>query len=92
MDDGGCEFQCPGEAGLCIPARLVCNGVINCPNVTAHSGNIISDESEEICKGDAIPEINLLYVAVGIIPVVVMLFCICYCLCRCCCKYCCVDD
>lgn len=38
VDDGGCEFQCPGEAGLCIPARLVCNGVINCPNVTAHSG------------------------------------------------------
>lgn len=30
----GCDFLCPGEAGLCIPARLVCNGVINCPNVT----------------------------------------------------------
>lgn len=30
----GCDFVCPGEAGLCIPARLVCNGVVNCPNVT----------------------------------------------------------
>lgn len=30
----GCDFLCPGEGGLCIPARLVCNGVVNCPNVT----------------------------------------------------------
>jgi hypothetical protein len=34
----GCEFACPGDAGLCIPARLVCNGVVNCPNVTDHKG------------------------------------------------------
>ncbi|CAB3253101.1 unnamed protein product [Arctia plantaginis] len=30
----GCDFICPGEA-LCIPARLMCNGVVNCPNVTS---------------------------------------------------------
>lgn len=30
----GCDFLCPGENGLCIPARLVCNGVVNCPNLT----------------------------------------------------------
>ncbi|CAH0701016.1 unnamed protein product [Spodoptera exigua] len=30
----GCDFICPGEA-LCIPARLICNGVVNCPNVTS---------------------------------------------------------
>ncbi|KAJ8728384.1 hypothetical protein PYW08_016769 [Mythimna loreyi] len=30
----GCDFICPGES-LCIPARLICNGVINCPNVTS---------------------------------------------------------
>ena len=29
-----CEFKCPGNVSLCIPARLVCNGVQNCPNVT----------------------------------------------------------
>lgn len=29
-----CDFLCPGENGLCIPARLVCNGVVNCPNIT----------------------------------------------------------
>lgn len=23
--------MCPGTAGMCIPARLVCNGVLNCP-------------------------------------------------------------
>ncbi|XP_076292506.1 uncharacterized protein LOC143214872 [Lasioglossum baleicum] len=25
-----CGFRCPGDVG-CIPARLVCNGVVNCP-------------------------------------------------------------
>lgn len=34
----GCEFACPGEQGLCIPARLVCNGVVNCPNITNYKG------------------------------------------------------
>jgi len=29
-----CEFECPGDSGFCIPKRLVCNGVVNCPNVT----------------------------------------------------------
>lgn len=29
-----CDFLCPGENSLCIPARLVCNGVVNCPNST----------------------------------------------------------
>ncbi|KAE8747044.1 hypothetical protein FOCC_FOCC006299 [Frankliniella occidentalis] len=26
-----CAFMCPGTAGMCIPSRLVCNGVLNCP-------------------------------------------------------------
>lgn len=30
----GCDFICPGDDALCIPARLICNGVVNCPNVT----------------------------------------------------------
>lgn len=38
----GCEFMCPGDAELCIPMRLVCNGVINCPNVTGKSGKSFS--------------------------------------------------
>ncbi|KAI4456883.1 cubilin [Holotrichia oblita] len=44
LDDAveGCEFPCPGEAGLCIPARLVCNGVINCPNITGSKGKLNS--------------------------------------------------
>lgn len=36
----GCEFPCPGDQGLCIPERLVCNGVVNCPNVTDYKGNL----------------------------------------------------
>lgn len=31
----GCDFICPGDEGLCVPARLICNGVVNCPNVTS---------------------------------------------------------
>lgn len=31
----GCDFICPGDEGLCIPARLICNGVVNCPNITS---------------------------------------------------------
>lgn len=34
-----CDFLCPGENGLCIPARLVCNGVVNCPNITNNDGS-----------------------------------------------------
>ncbi|KAJ1522918.1 hypothetical protein ONE63_002057 [Megalurothrips usitatus] len=26
-----CAFVCPGTGGMCIPAKLVCNGVLNCP-------------------------------------------------------------
>lgn len=33
----GCDFICPGDEGLCIPERLICNGVVNCPNSTVRS-------------------------------------------------------
>lgn len=29
-----CDFRCPGDTKVCIPKHLVCNGAINCPNVT----------------------------------------------------------
>lgn len=38
----GCEFTCPGEAGLCIPTRLICNGVVNCPTVADTTGGMYS--------------------------------------------------
>lgn len=46
-DDDDCEFLCPGENGLCIPSRLVCNGVVNCPNVTSSDGRSRSSTSSE---------------------------------------------
>lgn len=56
-----CGFQCPGDAG-CIPARLLCNGVLNCPvpeprhplghlNLTDIFSVEPNDESSEICGG-----------------------------------------
>lgn len=51
-----CGFQCPGDAG-CIPNRLLCNGVINCPLPKLPMGafNMSSlepdDESIETCGG-----------------------------------------
>ncbi|XP_043252435.1 uncharacterized protein LOC122397373 [Colletes gigas] len=62
-----CGFQCPGDAG-CIPTRLLCNGVVNCPipeprsvfrNTNNSSGLLPipedpNDESIETCGVDAI--------------------------------------
>ncbi|XP_074095188.1 cubilin homolog isoform X1 [Cotesia typhae] len=51
-----CGFQCPRNTG-CIPERLLCNGIVNCPNINFPSvGLNISlvepnDESDEICGG-----------------------------------------
>nr|XP_003699829.1 PREDICTED: uncharacterized protein LOC100882792 [Megachile rotundata]XP_012144581.1 PREDICTED: uncharacterized protein LOC100882792 [Megachile rotundata] len=64
--DEYCGFQCPGDAG-CIPARLLCNGVVNCPvpehrsvfrNTYNGSGTLTkeepNDESLETCGTDAL--------------------------------------
>lgn len=44
-----CAFNCPGNAG-CIPQRLLCNGVVNCPKPNG-GGNTSApdDESRETC-------------------------------------------
>lgn len=34
LQDSDCDFKCPGETTVCIPRHLVCNGILNCPNVT----------------------------------------------------------
>lgn len=34
LQDGDCDFKCPGDTNICIPKHLVCNGIMNCPNVT----------------------------------------------------------
>lgn len=37
LKDSDCDFRCPGNTTVCIPKHLVCNGILNCPNVTMSS-------------------------------------------------------
>lgn len=66
---GKCEFECPGDSGLCIPTRLVCNGVVNCPNVTLdtveESGVTGSDESPGLCDRAEADAVNWLAIGLG---------------------------
>ncbi|XP_058055375.1 uncharacterized protein LOC131206719 [Anopheles bellator] len=34
MFKDSCDFYCPGDQHVCIPEYLLCNGALNCPNVT----------------------------------------------------------
>lgn len=91
VDGEECEFTCPGDQG-CIPTRLVCNGIINCPNATHIKDSELSDEAPELCRKETAPEVNII-VFYGIVGSVVLLICCCciY-LCRKCYKCCCSDD
>ncbi|KAF4521706.1 hypothetical protein B566_EDAN013004 [Ephemera danica] len=70
-----CEFLCPGDTGACIAARLVCNGIQNCPNVTSSissSGSATPapndgphDESPELCKSHSPEQVNWLAIGLG---------------------------
>jgi hypothetical protein len=72
-----CEFECPGDSGLCIPKRLVCNGIANCPNVTLgalEEGSGVgvsvggvggSDESPELCERSEADAVNWLAIGLG---------------------------
>lgn len=49
-----CAFLCPGNSG-CIPERLLCNGIVNCPKMIGTAGNSTfsdesNDESDEVCN------------------------------------------
>ncbi|CAG9817898.1 unnamed protein product [Phaedon cochleariae] len=88
----GCEFACPGEKDLCIPARLVCNGVVNCPNVSDYKGTAFSDEATELCVKETTPEINWAYVWAAAVATLLLTCFGCVCMCRRCCRYCCRDD
>ncbi|KAF7266556.1 hypothetical protein GWI33_020064 [Rhynchophorus ferrugineus] len=91
-DVDGCEFTCPGDQGLCIPSRLVCNGVVNCPNTSEHRGNGLHDEAPELCIQESDPKINWFYVGAATVSVVLFMCGCCIFLCRRCCKYCCSND
>ncbi|XP_059622323.1 uncharacterized protein LOC132265607 [Phlebotomus argentipes] len=40
LQGGDCDFRCPGDTSVCIPKHLVCNGIMNCPNVTMTLTNL----------------------------------------------------
>ncbi|KAK6623803.1 hypothetical protein RUM44_010659 [Polyplax serrata] len=87
--DDGCEFPCPGDSGLCIPLRLICNGVANCPNIT---GGPSGDELPELCTATETEKDNWLAVglgAAGAIGLAVICFVL---LCRSCCNKRSADD
>ncbi|KAI5723546.1 hypothetical protein M8J76_007896 [Diaphorina citri] len=94
-DDNKCEFLCPGDKGVCIPARLVCNGVVNCPG-TIHKGNGSSylsagDEALDLCATRLVGEsANWRLIAVGAcggaLLALVLIALIVRCCCRCCFK------
>lgn len=50
---GECDFLCPGDSGLCIPADLVCNGVVNCPGAKHNESG--GDEGPDTCAARAEP-------------------------------------
>lgn len=66
-----CEFLCPGDSGACIAARLVCNGIQNCPNVTSSFSATATpnegphDESPELCKAHTPEQVNWLAIGLG---------------------------
>lgn len=90
-----CEFLCPGDKGVCIPARLVCNGVVNCPG-TVHKGNGSSfqsagDEALELCATRLVGEsanwrLIGLGACAGTLLALILLALIVRCCCRCCFK------
>lgn len=48
-DADECAFSCPGDERLCLPDRLVCNGVVNCPGSANGLLNLLNDESPTTC-------------------------------------------
>ncbi|XP_075231166.1 cubilin-like [Lycorma delicatula] len=93
-----CEFLCPGETYLCIPTRLVCNGIINCPtpnNIINSNLNISSidsgDEAPDICAARRTddPDINWVMIGLGATGGTFLAIACLILLCRCCCCCCC---
>ncbi|KAL1130809.1 hypothetical protein AAG570_012050 [Ranatra chinensis] len=89
-----CEFLCPGESGLCIPSRLVCNGVVNCPVVNSRLNESLEtgDEALELCAARLETD-SISWVTVGLGAcggALLALACIVL-VCRCCCSCCCCN-
>ncbi|XP_063224709.1 cubilin [Bacillus rossius redtenbacheri] len=80
LADEACGFVCPGDAALCVPARLVCNGVANCPNSSE-----AADEAPELCAR-AEPADSWLGVGLGAAGGLVLAAACLALLCRACCR------
>ncbi|BET00540.1 CUB domain [Nesidiocoris tenuis] len=90
---GDCEFLCPGESGLCIPASLVCNGIVNCPAVGGRYNESLEtgDEAPDVCRARTEAEdVNWLMISLGagggVLLAVASLLLVCRCCCCCCCN------
>jgi len=59
--DPACGFVCPGGSGFCVPAKLVCNGVNDCPPTTDAVTTSSIDETDEslaLCSLPASPPVD----------------------------------
>lgn len=89
--DTDCGYVCPGESGLCIPAGLVCNGVVNCPG--AINGSLVGDEALELCAARAEQgQASWLVLGAGAGGGCLLAIACLVLLCRCCCCCCGKDE
>ncbi|KAK2706509.1 hypothetical protein QYM36_016518 [Artemia franciscana] len=49
LESQKCDFLCP-DASVCIPHRLVCNGIVNCPRTNSSYHGMNDDETEAVCN------------------------------------------
>lgn len=64
LQSGDCDFRCPGDQSICIPKHLVCNGIMNCPNVSVAgvSRNYIAENLDRLGIYDAaVREVSYLH-------------------------------
>ncbi|XP_014666798.1 PREDICTED: uncharacterized protein LOC106808551 [Priapulus caudatus] len=87
-----CDFECP-DGRTCIARELVCNGIRNCPDARATSEHSMVEERKSLelflddeSGGDCDSDQSLLYLLLGAVSAVAVLFIVVvtYCIYRCC--------
>lgn len=86
-----CDFECP-DGKTCVAEELVCNGIRNCPDVRQPDNTIVQQRMsmelflDDESGGDCDTDQSLLYLLLGAVSVVGILFItvLIYCIYRCC--------